>query len=42
VTIIDGQPVGPGMPGPLTAQLQDGYWGRHEDPLYSAPVRYDE
>jgi len=42
VTVVDGEPVGPGAPGPLTAQLQDRYWSRHEDPLYSTPVRYDE
>jgi branched-chain amino acid aminotransferase len=42
VTVIDGEPVGAGVPGPLTAQLRDRYWRRHEDPLYSTPVRYDE
>ncbi len=42
VTVIDGEPVGAGAPGPLTTQLRDRYWGRHEDPLYSTPVRYDE
>jgi len=42
VTVIDGKPVGAGVPGPLTSQLKDRYWGRHEDPLYSTPVRYDE
>jgi branched-chain amino acid aminotransferase len=42
VTIIDGEPVGPGAPGPLTMQLRDRYWARHQDPLYSTPVRYDE
>ncbi len=42
VTLIDGQPVGTGAPGPRTAQLRDSYWASHEDPLYSTPVRYDE
>jgi branched-chain amino acid aminotransferase len=42
VTVVDGEPVGTGAPGPLAAQLRDGYWGRHEDPLYSTPVRYYE
>jgi branched-subunit amino acid aminotransferase/4-amino-4-deoxychorismate lyase len=42
VTVIDGEPVGAGVPGPLTLRLRDMYWARHEDPLYSAPVRYDE
>jgi branched-chain amino acid aminotransferase len=42
VTVIDGQPVGTGAPGPLTRQLRDRYWASHEDPRYLTPVRYDE
>jgi len=42
VTVIDGRPVGTGVPGPLTLQLRDRYWASHEDPRYSTPVRYDE
>jgi branched-chain amino acid aminotransferase len=42
VTFIDGEPVGPGVPGPLTARLRDQYWLRHEDPRFSTPVRYAE
>ena len=42
VTVIDGQPVGTGAPGPLTLQLRDLYWASHQDPRYSTPVRYDE
>jgi branched-chain amino acid aminotransferase len=42
VTVIDGEPVGTGAPGPLTTLLRDRYWDRHQDPLYSTPVRYDE
>jgi branched-chain amino acid aminotransferase len=41
VTVVDGQPVGSGVPGPLTLALRDRYWARHADPLYSVPVRYD-
>jgi branched-chain amino acid aminotransferase len=41
VTVIDGNPVGTGTPGPLTRQLQDLYWASHSDPRYSTPVRYD-
>jgi branched-chain amino acid aminotransferase len=41
VTVIDGQPVGNGAPGPLTMRLRDRYWRRHEDPRYTTPVRYD-
>jgi branched-chain amino acid aminotransferase len=42
VTVIDGEPVGAGTPGPLTSQLRDRYWASHQDPRYSTPVRYDE
>jgi branched-chain amino acid aminotransferase len=40
VTVIDGAPVGTGVPGPLTAQLREEYWARHQDPRYATPVRY--
>ena len=42
VTVIDGEPVGTGVPGPLTTRLREAYWNRHQDPQYSTPVRYDE
>ena len=42
VSVVDGKPVGTGAPGPLTTRLRERYWGRHADPLYSTPVRYDE
>jgi len=42
VTVIGGQPVGAGVPGPLTLRLRDLYWASHEDPRYCAQVRYDE
>jgi branched-chain amino acid aminotransferase len=42
VTVIDGEPVGTSAPGPPTTQLRDRCWGRHEDPLSSAPVCHDE
>lgn len=41
VTLIDGQPVGAGTPGPRTTALRERYWARHEDPRFSVPVRYD-
>jgi branched-chain amino acid aminotransferase len=41
VTVIDGEPVGAGRPGPLTAQLVDRYWDRHADPRHSTAVRYE-
>jgi branched-chain amino acid aminotransferase len=42
VTAVDGQPVGDGMPGPLTIRLRDRYWASHTDPRYTIPVRYHE
>lgn len=42
VTVIDGEPVGQGAPGPLTLQLRDLYWASHQDPRYSTAVRYDQ
>ena len=42
VTILDGQPIGTGQPGPLTRELRDRYWACHADPAYATPVRYDE
>ena len=40
VTVVDGRPVGPGVPGPRTRKLRDLYWASHHDPRYSTPVRY--
>ena len=40
VTLIDGQPVGAGVPGPRTKLLQDRYWASHSDPRFATPVRY--
>jgi branched-chain amino acid aminotransferase len=40
VTVVDGAPVGPGRPGPLTLELRERYWASHADPRYSTPVRY--
>ena len=42
VTAVNGAPVGAGVPGPLTRDLRDRYWARHQDPRYSTPVRYEE
>jgi hypothetical protein len=42
VTVVNGAPVGAGVPGPLTRGLTDRYWARHQDPRYSAAVRYEE
>ncbi len=40
VTSIDGQPVGDGKPGALTARLNDAYWALHDDPDYNEAVDY--
>jgi hypothetical protein len=40
VTVVDGGPVGTGVPGPLTRKLRDLYWASHHDPRYSTQVRY--
>jgi len=40
VTVVDGRPVGSGVPGPLTRKLRDLYWASHQDPRYFTPVRY--
>ena len=42
VTVVDGQPVGDGAPGPQTGRLRDRYWASHADPRYATPVRYDQ
>jgi branched-chain amino acid aminotransferase len=41
VTMVDGEAVGNGEPGPLTRQLREAYWELHDDPRFSLPVRYD-
>jgi branched-chain amino acid aminotransferase len=41
VTMVDGEAVGKGEPGPLTRQLREAYWELHDDPRFSLPVRYD-
>ena len=40
VTRFDGQPVGDGKPGELTARLNDAYWALHEEPDYNVAVDY--
>jgi branched-chain amino acid aminotransferase len=42
VTLVDGQPVGAGTPGPRTTALREAYWARHSDPGYATPVRYGD
>jgi branched-chain amino acid aminotransferase len=40
ISSLDGQPVGQGVPGPVTQQLQTAYWALHRDARYSTPVNY--
>lgn len=40
VTMVDGDAVDNGAPGPLTRQLREAYWELHDDPRFSLPVRY--
>jgi branched-chain amino acid aminotransferase len=41
VTMVDGEVVGDGEPGPVTLRLREAYWDLHDDPRFSLPVRYD-
>lgn len=40
VTQLDGQPVGEGVPGPLTTRLQTRYWEAHRGGRWVTPVSY--
>lgn len=40
VTRINGRALGNGVPGPLTKQLSDLYWAKHEHSDYCTPVDY--
>ena len=40
VTRVDGEPVGDGVPGPVTLRLRDAYWELHRDPRFATLVRY--
>jgi branched-chain amino acid aminotransferase len=39
VTTINGTAIGDGAVGPHTASLRATYWQRHDDPLWTTPVR---
>jgi branched-chain amino acid aminotransferase len=41
ITRLDGNPVGDGQPGPITARLRDAYWAAHRDPRFISQVSYD-
>jgi branched-chain amino acid aminotransferase len=38
VSMIDGQPVGTGRPGPIWRQLRDSYWAKRLDGWHGTPV----
>ncbi len=40
ITMVDGEAVGGGEPGPVTRRLRAAYWDLHEDPRFSLPVAY--
>ena len=41
ITKIDGHKIGTGRPGPVTQELQKGYWTAHENPHYTFKIEYD-
>ncbi len=41
ITKIDGRAISSGIPGPVTQELQEGYWRLHEDPHYTFEIDYD-
>ena len=41
ITKIDGRAIGSGTPGPVTQELQEGYWALHEDPQYTFKIDYE-
>jgi len=41
ITKIDDRAIGSGTPGPVTLELQEGYWARHENPQYIIKIDYD-
>ena len=40
VTVVDGQPIGAGLVGPITKRIMQAYWNSHEDPAWSIAVDY--
>jgi branched-chain amino acid aminotransferase len=41
ITKIDDRAIGSGTPGPVTLELQQGYWVLHENPQYTIIIDYD-
>lgn len=40
VAELDGEPVGAGVPGPITTQIRERYWDRHFDPRFTKEIQY--
>lgn len=40
VANLDGEPVGDGVPGPVTRQIREAYWALHADPRLADEVDY--
>ena len=40
ISVVDGKPVGSGVPGPLTGRVADLYWAKHADPDWTTEVAY--
>ena len=38
---VDDRTIGDGRPGPLTTQLKELYWAKHEQGWHATPVDYD-
>ncbi len=41
ITKIDGRAIGSGTRGPVTQELQKGYWALHEDPHHTFKIDYE-
>ena len=41
VTLLDGQAVGEGKPGPITRRLHDVYWRRQEEGWLCRTIAYE-
>ena len=40
ITTVDGRAIGKGSIGPITLVLQETYWARHNNPLYTSVIDY--
>ena len=40
VTVVDGEPIGDGKPGPVTRRLKSLYWSKRESGWHATPIDY--